>query len=70
MRLRLWSAKRDGRLCSFCREDALYVMEMKLGSVLSRSSVGVTRFCQPHVDEMRTMFGADAEQFYPKDDDE
>ena len=65
MRLRLWSAKRDGRMCSCCQEDALYVMEMN-----TRIAASVTKFCQRHVDEMRTMFGADAQQFYPKGDDD
>ena len=63
MRLRLWSSKHDGRFCSCCANNALYVMEMKTRHVMT-----VTRFCQTHIDEMRTMFGADPQQFYPKED--
>lgn len=62
MILRLWSDKHDGRLCTCCSRDALYVMQIQ-----TRQATQVTRFCQFHIDEMRTMFGVDAQQFYPQE---
>ena len=71
MRLRLWSKQHDGRFCSLCQSDALYVMEMRVAQppfgATSHYTL-LTRFCQSHIDEMRTMFGIDAQQFYPKED--
>ena len=62
MRLRLRSDKHDGRLCTCCERDALYVMQMQ-----TRGSMLITRFCQLHIEEMRVMLGHDPQQMYPKE---
>ena len=71
MRLRLWSKQHDGRYCSLCQTDALYVLEMRIAQPpfgATSHYTSLTRFCQSHIDEMRAMFGIDAQQFYPKED--
>lgn len=70
MRLRLWSKQHDGRYCSLCQNDALYVMEMRIATppFEPRSHhTALTRFCQTHINEMRAMLSVEAQEFYPKE---